>query len=249
MVNLSNKIALVTGASKGIGAGIARHLAKCGAAVAVNYATSPAGADRVVAQIEAAGGKAIPVGADVSKTAHVERMFAEVASKLGQVDIVVNNAGRFLLGPLATVTEENFRHNIDTNVLGLLLVCQQAVAQFGPDGGSIINIGSTMSELPTPFALTYGASKSAVDYITKALAIELGPKKIRVNEVLPGLIETEGAVAAGAMTEEFKASIVSRTPLGRVGTPEDVALLVAFLVSEEARWVTGRVIAASGGLY
>jgi 3-oxoacyl-[acyl-carrier protein] reductase len=249
MANLSNKVALVTGASKGIGAGIAKHLAACGASVAVNYATSREGADRVVAVIEAAGGKAIAVQADVSKTAEVERMFAEVTSKLGRVDIVVNNAGRFILGPLETVTEENYRHNFDTNVLGVLLVCQRAVPQFGPDGGSIINIGSLTTEQPNPFALTYGASKGGVDFITKALAIELGPKKIRINEVLPGVTETEGATDAGAMTEERKATVAKRTALGRVGTPEDIALVVAFLASDDARWITGRLIGATGGMH
>lgn len=249
MTVLTGKVALVTGASKGIGAGIAKHLAACGANVAVNYATSRAGVDRVVAEIENEGGKAVAIKGDVSKTGDVERIFSEVAAALGRVDILVNNAGRFILGPLATVTEENYRQNFDTNVLGLLLVTQRAVAQFGPEGGSIINIGSSTTETPSPFGLTYGASKGAVDYITKALAIELGPKKIRINAVLPGVTVTEGATDAGGMTDEFIATVVKRTPLGRVGQPEDIALVVAYLASENARWVTGKLIAATGGLY
>lgn len=246
---LEGKIALVTGASKGIGAGIAKELASCGAAVAVNYATSREGADRVVAEIRSQGGKATAVQGDVSKATDVDRMFAEATSALGRIDILVNNAGRFVLGPLDTFTEETYRHNFDTNVLGLLLATKRAVAQFGPEGGAIVNIGSSITRNPTPFGLGYGASKAGVDYITKALSIELGPKKIRVNAVLPGMTETEGAHAVGAMEKEVVSSFIARTPLGRTGQPADVAKVVAFLASDDAHWVTGELLAATGGIY
>ena len=249
MSNLTGKIALVTGASKGIGASVAKHLAKCGAAVAVSYASSIESAELVVREIVSAGGRAIAVQGDISDPQAIERIFSEVKSTLGPTNILINNAGRFVLGTLETVTPETYHQNFDTNVLGLLLTTKAAVTQFGADGGVIVNIGSALTSSPTPFTLTYGATKAAVDYVTKALAIELGPKKIRVNAVLPGPTKTEGAAASGAMTDEFVGAIVQRTPLGRAGLPEDIALVVAFLASDDARWLTGQLVAATGGLH
>ena len=248
MANLSNKVALITGASKGIGAGIAKHLASCGAQVAVNYASSKHGAEQVVAEIEKEGGKAFAIQCDISQPGEIDRLFKEVNSTLGTVDILVNNAGRFLTGPLASVDAKSYHHNFDTNVLGLLLTTQKFVEQCDSKGGSIINIGTAMIRSPMPFFLTYGASKAAQDYITKALAIELGPRNIRVNSVLPGLTETEGAIAVGAFQKESVDPIIERTPLGRTGLPNDIAPVVAFLASEEAGWVTGELLGATGGL-
>jgi 3-oxoacyl-[acyl-carrier protein] reductase len=247
--NLVGKIALVTGASKGIGAGIAKELAARGAAVAVNYASSREGADCVVAAIRDNGGRAVAVQGDVALAADVDRIFQEVTSALGRVDILVNNAGVFIFGPLESVTEAIFQRQFNVNVFGLLLATQSAVAQFGPDGGSVVNIGSASSQLPRAGAAVYGATKGAVNVITQILAVELGPKKIRVNAVLPGLTETEGAHAVGAMNEEFVSGLVDRTALGRAGTPQDIALVTAFLVSDDARWITGQLVTASGGLH
>jgi 3-oxoacyl-[acyl-carrier protein] reductase len=247
--SLIGKIALVTGASKGIGAGIAKELAARGAAVAVNYASSREGADRVVATIKGNGGQAVAVQGDVAFAADVDRIFQEVRSALGRVDILVNNAGVFIFGPLESVTEAVFQRQFNVNVFGLLLATQRAVAQFGPDGGSIVNIGSASSQLPSAGGAVYGATKGAVDVITKALALELGARKIRVNAVLPGLTETEGAHAVGAMNEAFVRVLIERTALGRSGTPQDIALVTAFLVSDDARWITGQLVTASGGLH
>ncbi|MFI6080195.1 SDR family NAD(P)-dependent oxidoreductase [Streptomyces sp. NPDC051217] len=249
MTDLSGKVALVTGASKGIGVAIAKHLAACGAAVAVNYATSREGAERVVEEITGSGSQAVAVQADVSKEAEVDLMFKQVTASLGRVDIVINNAGRFLMGSLDSISEDAYRHNFDTNVLGLLLVAKAGVEQFGPEGGVIVNIASAITRAPKPSGLGYGASKAAADYITKALAIELGPRKIRVNSVVPGMVDTEGAHAVGAFAQEAVDATVARTPLGRPGQPTDIAPVVAFLSSDDAQWVTGELVGATGGLY
>lgn len=247
MFDLNGKTALVTGASKGIGAEIAKYLAKCGAKVAVNYATSKDGADRVVADITGNGGVAMAVQGDIGKSADVDRVFSELEAAYGPIRILVNNAARFVFGPLDSVTEETYRHNFDTNVLGLLLVTKRAVEKFSDEGGSIINIGSSLSRDPMPLLLCYGATKGAQDYLTRALATELGPRKIRVNAVLPGLTETEGAKAAGSFNPDFVGSIIERTPLGRTGKPDDIAPVVAFLASEESRWISGELIGVTGG--
>jgi 3-oxoacyl-[acyl-carrier protein] reductase len=247
---LTGKIALVTGASKGIGAGIAKELAARGAAVAVNYASSREGADRVVNEIKANGGRAAAFQGDISNHAAVERIFSEVGAAFGRIGILVNNAGVFRLGSLETVTEQEFHDHFNINVLGLLLTTQNAAAQFGDEGGSIINIGSIISQIPRPGTVLYAASKGAMDAVTKVLALELGPKKIRINSVLPGPTETEGANVArskGDMDEAFVRAIIDRTALGRMGTSEDIALAVAFLASDDARWITGQLISVSGG--
>jgi 3-oxoacyl-[acyl-carrier protein] reductase len=250
MTMLAGKIVLVTGASKGIGAGIAKQLAARGATVAVNYASSREGADRVVNEIKANGGSAAAFQGDISHHAAVERIFAEVNAAFGRIGILVNNAGVFRLGSLETVTEQEFHDHFNINVLGLLLTTQKAAAQFGDQGGSIINIGSIISQISRPGTVLYAASKGAMDAVTKVLALELGPRKIRVNSVLPGPTETEGAGVArskGDMDAEFVRAIISRTALGRMGTPEDIALAVAFLASDDARWITGQLISVSGG--
>ncbi len=247
--NLVGKVALVTGASKGIGAGIAQELAARGAAVAVNYAASRESADRVVAAIKGQGGQAVAVQGDVAVPADIDRIFQEIAAALGRVDILINNAGVFIFGPLESVTEAVFQRQFKVNVFGLLLATQKAAAQFGPNGGCVVNIGSAISQLPRAGGSVYGATKGAVDVITKSLALELGPKKIRVNAVLPGLTETEGAHAVGAMDETLLRPLIERTALGRAGTPQDIALVTAFLVSDDARWITGQLVTASGGLY
>lgn len=248
MTNLDNQIVLVTGASKGIGAGIAKHLGACGAHVAVNYASSKSGAEQVVKAIQDAGGRAIAVQCDISQPSEIERMFDEVNAQLGSVRILVNNAARFVTGPLASVNAQSYSYNFDTNVLGLLLTTKKFVEQFNAQSGCVINVGSAMSRSPAPYFLTYGATKAAQDYLTKALAIELGPRNIRVNAVLPGLTETEGAVAVGAFQEESVKPIIERTPLGRTGVPEDIAPVVAFLASDAANWITGELLGATGGL-
>lgn len=248
-IDLSGKNILVTGASKGIGAGIAKHLAACGATVIVNYATSADGAKKVVSEIASAGGKAVAIVADVSKPADVDRLFGEAAKAVGRIDVLVNNAGRFEPAPLDAVSEENFRRNFDTNVLGLIVATRKAVSQFGDQGGVIVNVGSAIVRAPMSAFLTYGASKAAADYVTKALAVELGPKKVRINSVQPGVVDTEGARAVGAFQKEFVDMVVSRTPLGRPGQPQDIASVVAFLASDAAGWLTGELIGATGGLH
>jgi len=247
MTRLSGKIALVTGASKGIGAGIALAFAKERAKVAVNYASSREGADKVVAQIAAKGGQAVAVRGDVSKKADVERIFSEVTSVLGPVDVLVNNAGVYEMGPLSDITEESFHRQFGINVLGMLLASQAAAAQFGPDGGSIINIGSIVTRLNMPGSAIYTATKASVDSITRILAKELGPKKVRVNALNPGLIVTEGTQTAGFAEGDMAQGIAAQTPLGRLGQPGDVAPVAVFLASDEAGWVTGETLAVSGG--
>lgn len=246
MKNLQGKVALVTGASKGIGAAIAQELAARGAAVAVNYSGSKAGAEKVVAQIKADGGKAIAVQANLSDPDAIGPLVKAVASELGPIDILVNNAGVYEFGALEQITPEHFHKQFDLNVLGLLLTTQAAVAQFNPKGGSVINIGSVAAGGIGGGAV-YSATKGAVDSISVALAQELGPKKIRVNSVNPGMIVTEGVQAAGFIGSDFEKEAVQRTPLGRIGQPGDVASHAAFLASDEAAWVNGQTIQAAGG--
>jgi len=246
MSNLQGKVALVTGASKGIGAAIARELAARGAAVAVNYSGSKAGADKVVAEIKQAGGKAIAVQANVADPDTIGPLVARVAQELGPISILVNNAGIYEFGALEAVTPEHFHKQFNVNVLGLLLTTQEAVKHFDPNGGSVINIGS-VAAAGFPNASVYSATKGALDSITVALAGELGPKKIRVNSLNPGMVETEGAHAAGVIGSDFQKKTEAETPLGRIGQPKDIADIAAFLASDDSYWVTGQFIKASGG--
>ncbi len=248
MNRLSGKIAVVTGASKGIGAGIAKGLAAEGAAVVINYASSKDGAERVVADIKAKGGKAIAVQGDVAKTADVKKIFAETKQAFGRLDILVNNAGVYNLLPLEEVTEADFHRHFNINVLGLLLATQEAAKLFGDAGGSVINIGSVISDVNPPNTVVYTATKGAVDAVTRVLAKELGPRKIRVNSLNPGIIETEGTRATGYAGSDFEKQLVAQTPLGRTGQPDDIAPVAVFLASDESRWVTGDTLAVSGGL-
>jgi 3-oxoacyl-[acyl-carrier protein] reductase len=248
MGKLTNKVAVVTGASKGIGAGIAKALAADGAAVVVNYASSKEGADKVVAEIKAKGGKAIAVQGDVSKEADISKLFAETKKAFGRLDVLVNNAGVYEFAALGTVTEESFHKMFNLNVLGLILSSQESLRYFGPEGGSIINIGSTASSLNVPTAVTYTATKAAVDSVTGVLAKELGPKKIRVNSINPGMVETEGVHAAGFIGSDFQKQFESQTPLGRIGQPNDIAPIAVFLASDDSGWLTGELLLASGGL-
>jgi 3-oxoacyl-[acyl-carrier protein] reductase len=246
MGELNRKVAIVTGASKGIGAAIARAFAKAGAAVAVNYASNNADADRVVGEIVKAGGKAIAIQADVAKRADVMRLFAETAQKLGRPSILVNNAGLYNFAPLESVTEEDFHRQFNTNVLGAILATQEAVKAFDGAGGSVINLSTIASTNPSPNTLVYSASKSAIDTITRELAIELAGKKIRVNAIAPGMTETEGFAAAGLSAESAKALGFS-LPMGRLGRPDDIAQVALFFASDQSAWVTGERISASGG--
>lgn len=247
MSKLKDKVALVTGASKGIGAGIARQLAADGAKVIVNYASSRGGADKVVADIEAAGGRAVAVGADVTQQADVEALVGAAIEHFGRLDIVVNNAGIYQFAKIEDTTEALYRQQFDINVLGTLLVAGAAARHLG-QGGSIINISSNVTSVLPAESAIYTGTKGAIDAITGVLARELGPRGIRVNAVNPGLIETEGTHAAGVMGSDFEAWNVGQTPLGRVGKVEDIASIVAFLASDEAGWVTGEVILGSGGM-
>lgn len=245
---LSGKVAVVTGASKGIGASITRHLAAEGASVVVNYASSKADADKVVAEITGAGGRAIAVQGDVSKRADIDRLFAETKKSYGKLDILVNNAGIYEFGALEKITEDQFHKQFNLNVLGLILTTQEALKYFSPDGGSVINISSVAGENPPPNASVYSATKAAVDAVTKSLAKELGPRKIRVNSINPGMIETEGAHAAGFMASEFSKQVASQTPLGRVGQPQDIGKVAVFFASDDSGWVTGETLLISGGM-
>jgi 3-oxoacyl-[acyl-carrier protein] reductase len=247
MSRLSGKVAVVTGASKGIGAGIAKELAAEGAAVAVNYASSRGGADRVVAEIKAKGGKAMAVQGDVAKSADVKKIFAETKQAFGRLDILVNNAGVYNLLPLEEVTEEDFHRLFNINVLGLLLATKEAAKLFGEEGGSVINIGSVANDINFPNSVVYTATKGAVDAVTRVLAKELGPRKIRVNAIKPGLVETEGTHAMGVIGNDFEKQMVAQTPLGRTGRPDDIAPVAVFLASDESRWITGDTLAVSGG--
>lgn len=244
---LAGKIAVVTGASKGIGAAIAKYLAAEGASVAVNYATSKAGADAVVDQITSQGGKAVAIQADVSKKPEIERLFAESEKALGRLDILVNNAGRFEFLPLEEVTEDHFHKQFNLNVLGMILTTQEAIKHFNPAGGSVINISSLVSTLAPPHSVVYSATKGAVDSLTGVLAKELGPRKIRVNAIRPGLVETEGATALGFTQGEFRDRFVSEAPLGRVGKPDDIAGAAVFLASDDSSWISGETLLVSGG--
>jgi 3-oxoacyl-[acyl-carrier protein] reductase len=248
MSRLTNKVAVVTGASKGIGAEIARELAAAGAAVVVNYATSRDGADKVVAEIIGSGGKAAAVQGDVAKAADVERLFAETEREFGPLDVLVNNAGVYQFGSIEQISEAEFHREFNTNVLGVLLAIREAVKHFGPSGGSIINLGSVVSRIAPPDSAIYVATKSAVEGITRVLAKELGPRKIRVNSINPGVVETEGTHSAGIIGGDFERQAVQQTPLGRFGQPTDIAPVVVFLASDDARWVTGETLAVSGGM-
>jgi 3-oxoacyl-[acyl-carrier protein] reductase len=247
MSRLKNKVAVVTGASKGIGAAIAKGLAAEGAAVVVNYASSRAGADQVVKHITAGGGKAIAVQGDVAKAADVERVFAEAQKAFGRLDVLVNNAGVYEFAALGDVTEKQFHRMFDTNVLGLILATQEA-ARHLPEGGSVINIGSVASTVTPPSSAVYTATKGAVDAVTRVLAKELGSKKIRVNSINPGGVETEGFHTAGFAGSDFEKAMVAQTPLGRLGQPDDIAPIAVFLASDESRWLTGETLLASGGM-
>ena len=248
MKKLANKIAVVTGASKGIGAGIAKSLAAAGASVVVNYASAKAGADKVVEEITAAGGKAIAVQGNVTVTADLARLFEETNSALGPVDILVNNAGVYQFGAIEEITAEDFHRQFDTNVLGLLLSTQAALKHFNTAGGSIINIGSVVSSITPVASSIYTATKAAVSSITHVLAKELGGKNIRVNSINPGMIETEGTHTAGFIGSDFEKAAIASTPLGRGGKPDDIADIAVFLASEDSRWLTGEILLASGGV-
>jgi 3-oxoacyl-[acyl-carrier protein] reductase len=247
MGKLTGKVAVVTGASKGIGAGIAKGLAAEGASVVVNYATSKEGADKVVAEITGKGGNAIAVQGDVAKAAQVKQLFAETKKKFGRLDVLVNNAGVYQFAPLDEITEDQFHRHFDTNVLGLLLATQEAAKHFGEDGGSVINIGSVASQTTPPTSAVYTATKGAVDAVTHVLAKELGPKKIRVNSINPGMVETEGVHAAGISGSDFQKQLEALTPLGRIGQPEDITPIAVFLASADSGWLTGELLLASGG--
>lgn len=244
---LVGKVAVVTGASKGIGAAIAARLAAEGAAVVVNYASDKAGAEKVVAEIAGREGKALAVQADVSKQADVRRLFGEAKKVFGRVDVLVNNAGVYEFAPIEEVTAEHFHKQFNLNVLGLLFATQEAARHFGPDGGSIVNVSSVVAGSPVPTGSVYSATKAAVDAITRSLGRELGPRKIRVNAVNPGMVETEGFRSAGIGESDFRRQVEAQTPLGRIGRPEDIAPAVAYLASDEASWVTGETLYLSGG--
>jgi len=244
---LTGKVAVVTGASKGIGAAIAKHLAAEGASVVVNYASSKAGADKVVGEITARGGRAIAVQGSVAKKADIERLFAETKRAFGQTDILVNNAGVYEFSPLDQISEDHFHKQFDTNVLGLILTTQEALKHFNGDGGSVINISSVVGVNPLPNAAVYSATKAAVDAVTKSLAQELGPRKVRVNSINPGMIETEGAHGAGIIGSDFQKQAEAQTPLGRIGQPQDVATVATFLASADSGWITGETFLVSGG--
>jgi len=248
MNKLVDKVALVTGASKGIGAGIARSLAAEGAAVAVNYASSKEGADRVVDEIIKRSGRAIALQGDVTRVGEIERMFAEIHRVWGQLDILVNNAGVYRFAPLEEITENHFHEHFNVNVLGLILATREGVKYFGSRGGSVINIGSGASRVTPPNTCVYTATKGAVDAVTGVLAKELGPRKIRVNSINPGFVETEGTHAGGFIGSDLIQGLIAQTPLGRGGQPDDIGPIAVFLASDDSRWLTGECLLASGGL-
>jgi 3-oxoacyl-[acyl-carrier protein] reductase len=245
---LANQVAVVTGASKGIGAAIAQSLAAAGASVVVNYASSKEGAEKIVAKIVAQGGKAIAIKADVSKQAEVEKLFAETKRVYGRLDVLVNNAGIYAFGPIEAVTEEFFRKYFDVNVLGLLLTIKESLKLFGPEGGSIVNISSAVTRITPAYSSVYTATKGAVDAITGSLAKELAARKIRVNAILPGMIETEGVTTAGFLGTDFEKGIVATAPLGRIGQTDDIAPAAVFLASSDSKYMTGESLVISGGL-
>ena len=245
---LEGKVAIVTGASKGIGAEIAKQYAAEGASVVVNYASSKAGADAVVNHITKNGGKAVAVQGDVAKQADIEKLLAETKKAYGKLDILVNNAGVYEFSPIENITPEHFHKLYDINVLGLLSTTREATKYFGKDGGSVINISSVVSVMGVPAASAYSGTKGAVDSITRVLAKELGPRKVRVNSINPGMVITEGVKTAGFEGTDFQKDIESRTPLGRIGQPEDIAPAAVFFASGDSSWITGETLVISGGL-
>jgi 3-oxoacyl-[acyl-carrier protein] reductase len=248
MGKLDGKVAIVTGASKGIGASIAKHLAESGAAVVVNYASSKEGADRVVGEIEGKGGRAVAVQADMAKADDVERLFSDAKTAFGRLDIVVNNAGVYEFMPLEQITEAHFHRQFDVNVLGLILAAKEAVKHFGAEGGSIVNLSSVVSTAAPPNASVYSATKAAVDAVTRSLSKELGPRRIRVNAINPGMVETEGFKTAGLEESDLRKQVEAQTPLGRIGQPQDIAPAAVFLASEDAAFITGETLHISGGM-
>jgi 3-oxoacyl-[acyl-carrier protein] reductase len=245
---LAGKVAIVTGASKGIGAGIALELAKDGAAVVVNYASSKAGADKVVEQIKKQGGRAIAVQADLSKPADVSKLFSATKKEFDKLDILINNAGIYEFKPLEEITPEHFHKQFDLNVMGLILATQEAVKNFGKTGGSVVNISSVAATSAPPNTSVYSGTKAAVVAVTRSLAQELGPRKIRVNSVNPGMVETEGVHSSGIAESDFRKQYEAQAPLGRIGQPDDVAPMVAFLASDDASWITGETFYVAGGV-
>jgi 3-oxoacyl-[acyl-carrier protein] reductase len=247
-MKLTDRIAVVTGASKGIGAEIARELAAAGATVVVNYASDKSGADRVVDEIAKRGGTAVAIQANVAKKADVQRLFAATSQAFGKIDILLNNAGVYEFGSLEEITEESFHRQFNVNVLGLLLATQEGVKHFNPAGGSIINISSTTTSITPPATAVYTGTKGAVDAITRTLAKELAPRKIRVNAINPGMIETEGVTAAGYDQGEFRKQVEAQTPLTRIGRPDDIAPAAVFFASDDSKWITGEILRVAGGL-
>jgi len=245
---LVGRVAVVTGASKGIGASIAKQLAAEGAAVVVNYASSKEGADQVVNDIMAFGGKAIAVQGDVAKTEDIEHLFAEASKAFGRLDILINNAGVYRFALLEEVTEDEFHRQFNTNVLGIILATREALKYFGNDGGSVVNIGSSITSLNPPTSVVYAGTKGAVSTITRVLAKELAPKKIRVNSINPGVVETEGFHTLGFAGSDFEQQMIAQTPLGRLGQPQDIAPVAAFLASSDSGWITGEILHVAGGL-
>ena len=248
MGKLAGKVAIVTGASKGIGAGIAKQFAAEGATVVVNYASSKDGAEKVVKEITSKGGKAVAIQGDIAKQADIERVFAETKKQFGKLDILVNNAGVYEFSPLESVTGEHFHKQIDLNVLGLVLASKEAAKYFDGDGGSIINLSSIVSVSGVPNASVYSATKGAVDSVTRSLSKELGPRKIRVNAINPGMVVTEGVQTAGFDQSDFRKDLESRTPLGRIGKVEDIAPAAVFFASNDSSWITGETLVIAGGL-
>jgi 3-oxoacyl-[acyl-carrier protein] reductase len=245
---LAGKVGIVTGASKGIGAGIAKYLAAEGASVVVNYASSKESAEQIVNEITKEGGKAIAVQGDVAKTKDVEHLFAKTRNAFGRLDILVNNAGVYQFAPLEETTEDQFQRQFSINVFGLILATREALKYFGPDGGSVINIGSTITSVTPPATVVYTATKGAVEAVTRVLAKELGPRKIRVNSINPGVVETEGTHAIGILGSDFEKDAIAQTPLGRIGQPGDIAPAVGFLASTDSAWITGEILQVAGGL-
>ena len=245
---LKGKVGIVTGASKGIGAGIAKYLAAAGVSVVVNYASAKKDAEQVVNEITREGGKAIAVQGDVSKKKDIEHLFSETKRAFGRLDVLVNNAGVYQFAPLEGATEDEFQRQFGINVFGLILATRESLKYFGPEGGSVINIGSTVTSITPPATVVYAATKGAVDTITRVLAKELAPKKIRVNSINPGMVETEGTHTLGIPGSDFEKQAVAQTPLGRVGQPQDIAPAVGFLASLESAWITGEILQVAGGL-
>ncbi|MEW6452286.1 MAG: glucose 1-dehydrogenase [Pseudomonadota bacterium] len=248
MSDLKGKVAVVTGASKGIGAATAKALAASGASVVVNYASSKDGADKVVADIKAKGGKAIAVHGDVAKSADVQKLFDETKKNFGKIDVLVNNAGVYHFQPIEEVTEDEFHRQFNINVLGTILATREAVKHFGNNGGSVINITSVASGNAVPTASVYSATKGALESVTRVLAAELGARRIRVNSIAPGGVETEGLHAAGIKGSDFEQQMIDQTPLGRLGQPDDIAKVAVFLASDDSAWMTGERVQVSGGL-